>query len=90
MTDTPVFFDYESDEYKALWAPYEQQKAVLEACSAHRDVAKKRFDEADAVYRTSQRQLNEAWNPIGAWYNEQNALRNAREREQQDKEPGNE
>lgn len=90
MTDEPVFFDYESGKYKSMWTLYAQRKAALEACRANRDVAKKRFDEVDADYRISQQQLNEAWNPIGAWYRTQSALRDEWNREQQDKEPGNE
>lgn len=90
MTDTPIFFDYDSDEYKALRDPYEQQKAVHESITERRNKAKAQLEQLDLEHRVSLRQLDNAWKPINEWYHEQSRLRDNWMREQLDKEPGNE
>lgn len=90
MTDESVFFDYESDEYKALMDPYEAAKQEHEAISARHDAARRVCAEAETDYHISRQKLAELWKPVNSWYWEQNQLRSAWQREQQDKEPGNE
>ena len=90
MSDEPVFFDYESDEYKSLKATYDVANQEHKLISDRYDAARKAFSEAEIDFIVSQKKLLKLWEPISVWHWEQNALRNEWMREQQDKEPGNE